>query len=74
MGSGLDLRHSRDQIPVCLAMEPLQEYRVTVCKVLEALLLLRLPLSMNGRQPPSAEAETPADPLPYSPIAAFDGV
>lgn len=37
MGSGLDLRHSRDQIPVCLAMEPLQEYRVTVCKVLEEL-------------------------------------
>ncbi|WP_276907931.1 hypothetical protein, partial [Faecalibaculum rodentium] len=32
MESGLDLHHSRDQTPVCLAMEPLQEYRVTVCK------------------------------------------
>ncbi len=37
MESGLDLHHSRDQTPVCLAMEPLQEYRVTVCKVLEEL-------------------------------------
>ncbi|WP_300919451.1 hypothetical protein [Faecalibaculum rodentium] len=37
MESGLDLHHSRDQTPVCLAMEPLQEFRVTVCKVLEEL-------------------------------------
>lgn len=37
MRSGLDLCHSREEIPVCLAMEPLQEYRVTVCKVLEEL-------------------------------------
>ncbi|WP_304409050.1 hypothetical protein [Faecalibaculum rodentium] len=37
MGSGLDLHHGRDQTPLCLAMEPLQEYRVTVCKVLEEL-------------------------------------
>ncbi|WP_289688533.1 hypothetical protein [Faecalibaculum rodentium] len=37
MESGLDLHHSRDQTPLCLAMEPLQEFRVTVCKVLEEL-------------------------------------